>query len=298
MASIESVSVEDFALTGIPRALALQLHGQLQGILAHTCGSPAHTWQMICKEILLPSHPFPLHQLLYYSTYRDWDAAKLGPPPVWMPALETAGATNIGQCLERLGRELLGPAYKDPISSFSAFQTFSVDNPKVYWSLLLEELAVKFHVEPECILDTNNDDECPGGRWLPGASLNVAECCLRAHHARKDEDIALLWRGEGNDDTPVEIMTFGDLRQKVSQVAIALEVYGFSKGDAIAINMPMTIWAVIIYLGIVLSGCVVVSIADSFAACEIQTRLRISEAKGIFTQDTIVRGPKSIPLYT
>ena len=69
-----------------------------------------------------------------------------------------------------------------------------------------------------------------------------------------------------------------------SQVATALDVHGFSKGDAIAVNMPMTIWAVIIYLGIVLSGRVVVSIADSFAASEIKTRLTISKAKGIFTQ--------------
>lgn len=58
----------------------------------------------------------------------------------------------------------------------------------------------------------------------------------------------------------------------------------FSKGDAIAISMPMTVNAVIIYLAIVLAGCVVVSIADSFAAKEIATRLHVSNAKGIFTQ--------------
>ena len=69
-----------------------------------------------------------------------------------------------------------------------------------------------------------------------------------------------------------------------SQVAAALDVLGFAKGDAIAVNMPMTIWSVIIYLGIVLSGRVVVSIADSFAASEVKTRLTISKANGIFTQ--------------
>ena len=58
----------------------------------------------------------------------------------------------------------------------------------------------------------------------------------------------------------------------------------FSKGDAIAIDMPMTVKAVIIYLAIILSGRVVVSIADSFAAKEIATRLRVSQAKAIFTQ--------------
>ena len=58
----------------------------------------------------------------------------------------------------------------------------------------------------------------------------------------------------------------------------------FKKGDAIAINMPMTSTAVIIYLAIILSGCVVVSIADSFAGKEIETRMRVSKAQGIFTQ--------------
>lgn len=62
-------------------------------------------------------------------------------------------------------------------------------------------------------------------------------------------------------------------------------------GDAIAINMPMTVDAVIIYLGIVLAGCAVVSIADSFAAEEVATRLRISAAKAIFTQVSSMEAP-------
>jgi acyl-coenzyme A synthetase/AMP-(fatty) acid ligase len=66
-------------------------------------------------------------------------------------------------------------------------------------------------------------------------------------------------------------------------VANAIDA-NFSKGDAIAIDMQMTVNAVIIYLAIVLAGCVVVSIADSFAPKEIATRLRVSDAKGIFTQ--------------
>lgn len=59
---------------------------------------------------------------------------------------------------------------------------------------------------------------------------------------------------------------------------------GLPKGSAIAIDMPMTVNAVIIYLAIVLAGYVVVSIADSFAPIEISTRIKISNAKAIFTQ--------------
>lgn len=56
------------------------------------------------------------------------------------------------------------------------------------------------------------------------------------------------------------------------------------KGSAIAIDMPMNVNSVVIYLAIVLAGYAVVSIADSFAALEISTRLKISKAKAIFTQ--------------
>ncbi|XP_058195897.1 hexanoyl-CoA synthase isoform X2 [Rhododendron vialii] len=81
-------------------------------------------------------------------------------------------------------------------------------------------------------------------------------------------------------------------------VAYALESIGLDKGSAIAIDMPMDVNSVVIYLAIVLAGYVVVSIADSFAPNEIAARLRISKAKAIFTQDFIVRGDKSIPLYS
>jgi acyl-coenzyme A synthetase/AMP-(fatty) acid ligase len=78
-------------------------------------------------------------------------------------------------------------------------------------------------------------------------------------------------------------------------VANALDAI-FSKGDAIAIDMPMTVNAVIIYMAIILAGCVVVSIADSFAAKEIATRLRVSKAKGVFTQVIIHFHKSSVAL--
>ncbi len=48
--------------------------------------------------------------------------------------------------------------------------------------------------------------------------------------------------------------------------------------------MPLTMEAVVAYFGIVLAGCAAVSIADSFAAAEIASRLRISNAAAIVTQ--------------
>ena len=61
--------------------------------------------------------------------------------------------------------------------------------------------------------------------------------------------------------------------------------------------MPMNLHAVVAYLGIVFTGAVVVSIADSFAPQEIATRLRIGEARLVVTQDVIHRGRKILPMY-
>ncbi|CAL0329866.1 unnamed protein product [Lupinus luteus] len=168
----------------------------------------------------------------------------------------------------------------------------------VYWSLILKELSVSFVEPPKCILDTS-DPSKHGGTWLPGSVLNIADCCLQpsAHPNKKDDSIAIIWRDEGFDDAKVNRISLKQLRQQVMLVASAIDAT-FSRGDAIAIDMQMTANAVIIYLAIVLAGCVVVSIADSFAPKEIEARLRISKAKGIFTQDFISRGGRKFPLYS
>lgn len=200
--------------------------------------------------------------------------------------------------MEANGPKLLGPAYKDPITSFNLFYKFSVENQEVYWSMVLKQLAVKFQKEPKSILSTS-DTSKKGGTWLQGAVLNIAECCLLPCPSlnRTDDSTAIVWRDEGHDDYPVNRMSLKELRSQVITVANALDTM-FHKGDPIAIDMPMTCNAVIIYLAIILGGFVVVSIADSFAPLEIGTRMGVSKAKAIFTQDFIIRGGKKVPLYS
>lgn len=48
---------------------------------------------------------------------------------------KNAKLTNVGQLLESHGKRFLGSNYKDPISSFSDFQEFSVSNPEVNFLL-------------------------------------------------------------------------------------------------------------------------------------------------------------------
>lgn len=229
---------------------------------------------------------------MYYGCYKDF-----GPdPPAWLPDPENAASTNIGKLLETRGREFLGSKYKDPISSFSDFQQFSISNPEVFWKAFFNEINVSFSVPPKRVLLEN--PSFPGGQWLPGAYLNPAKNCWSLNNEKNLDDIAVMWRDEGNDARPIRKMTVMELRTEVWLTAFALENLGLDKGSAIAIDMPMDINSVVIYLAIVLAGYVVVSIADSFVPAEIATRLRISKAKAIFTQDMIIRGGKELPLYS
>ncbi|KAI8526383.1 hypothetical protein RHMOL_Rhmol13G0303300 [Rhododendron molle] len=297
---IDQVGVEELVKAGLDVEEAKVIDKGLKEAIGRTGGGrdPRELWREItARRLLRPSHPHPVHQLVYYSVYAGYDEAANGPPLYWFPSLYQAKRTNLGRLMETHGSKLLGTSYKDPITSFSLFQSFSAKHPEVYWSLVVKELSIQFRESPKCILDTS-DESKHGGTWLPGSVLNIAECCLMStNYPRKEDDsLAIVWRDEGCDDSQVNQMTMKELREQVMLVANALDTI-FLKGDAIAIDMPMTVKAIIIYLAIVLAGFVVVPIADSFAAKEIATRLRVSRAKAVFTQDFIVRGGQKFPLY-
>ncbi|MFT5686716.1 MAG: acetyl-CoA synthetase [Myxococcota bacterium] len=217
--------------------------------------------------LLTPADPFPLHQRLYAAVSEGLTVS-----PAWYPEDD-----DIIRLTPLIGGR-----------SFAEAQRWSVAEPGEYWSKLITALKIAFRSPPRAILNIGRGAE--HARWLPGARLNIAESCF----ARRDwTATAIIWQAEGGE---IQRMTVGELYDSSTKVARSLTAAGFSPGDAIAIDMPMTVESVVIYLGIVLAGCVVVSIADSFAAEEIATRLQISGAVGIFTQDVILRG-KVLPLY-
>ena len=223
-------------------------------------------WPEISR-LLTPADPFPLHQRLYAAVSAGKSIA-----PAWYPEDDD---------IIRLSPLIGG-------RSFAEAQRWSVAEPTAYWSRIFRALKIAFRRPADVILDRSDGVET--ARWLPGALLNIAESCF----ARRDwTAAAILWQPEGG---VLQRMTVGELYEASTRVARCLRAAGFSEGDAIAVDMPMTVESVVIYLGIILSGCVVVSIADSFAADEIATRLQISRAAGIFTQDVILRG-KVLPLY-
>jgi acetyl-CoA synthetase len=153
---------------------------------------------------------------------------------------------------------------------------------------MIQRLGIQFKRDFTEIADLSRGAEFP--QWLVDAELNIADSCFNA----PDDALALVFQPEGG---ALLTITYRELNSLTNRVANALTDAGFNPGDRIAIDMPMTAESVAIYLGIIKAGCVVVSIADSFAPHEIEIRLRLANAKAVFTQDYIPRAGKTLPLY-
>lgn len=267
LAQIVSCGVErNVAMTMLPR-----LNQWLSSLNACEC------WQHLTREILKPDYPFKLHELLYKATFSDWDTSS-GPPPAWFPSDQQIQATHIAALMNEL-----------KLGSYPELHTWSVQNRAEFWDLMIQRLDIRFQEKYAKVVDLSHGIESP--QWLVGARFNIAESCFQAS---ADDPAIVFLQPEGG---LLSTLTYGELNILTNRVANGLVDAGLRPGDAIAITMPMTVESVAIYLGIVKAGCVVVSIADSFAPNEISTRLRLSAAKAIFTQDYILRSGRYLPLY-
>lgn len=202
---------------------------------------------------------------------------KIEPPADWTPSPDFIATTNAAWLMRQAG-----------VDSHESLHRWTVENREAFWALAIERLHVRFRRPFERVMDVTDGVESP--RWLPGARMNIVESCLDA----PAETAAIIYRGE---DEELRTMSVGELKRLAERVAAGLARRGLAPGAAVAIFMPMTAESVAIYLGTVMAGCVVVGIADSFRPQEIAVRLRLADARAIFTQDVSLRGGKELPLY-
>ena len=266
------LTVEQLTACGLDKAEASEVTEVVNRILKMQ--SPTARWSEISRHILTPQHPFALHRLLYETVYADFDSAIHGPPPAWLPTDKDITKANITQLMAELN-----------IKTYPEFHAWTVKNRDVFWQMMIDVLDIK-------TISTNTEAQQDAtGVVTHLAKLNIVDSCFSA----PSDAIAIVTQRE--NDEGLATFTYHELVSLTNRVANGLIEMGMEPGDAVAVDMPMNAESVAIYLGIVKAGCVVVGIADSFAPDEIATRLRIGNAKAIFTQDYINRAGKRLPLY-
>jgi acetyl-CoA synthetase len=255
---------------------------QAEAILSATTagsstGDGAALWRRLTAELLEPDQPLQLHRAVHSHVFRNWNEEKDGPVPAWIPDPASISRTNIGRLMSHLG-----------FASYEQLHRWSVQKRSEFWNEMIRRLGFVFEEQPTATIADENEIEAPA--WLPGARLNIVDSCFRAD----GQAPAVVHQREGGD---VEITSCRSLEALTNRVANGLKSAGFQVGDAIAIDMTMNLESVAIYLGIIKAGCTAVSIADSFAPDQVATRLRIAGAKGIFTQDFVMRGGRKLSMY-
>jgi acetyl-CoA synthetase len=196
---------------------------------------------------------------------------------VWIPSPERIQRANVTSLMREL-----------KIADVPALHRWSVDHVDDFVGRSIARLDIRFRTPPTKIIDMSDGPKTPP--WFPGAKLNIVESCF---NSAPDADAIVFSRSDGS----IARWSYRELRALANRVSNGLLAAGMSAGDAIAVFMPMTPRSVAIYLGIVQAGCVVVSIADSFAAPEIATRLRIAGAKAIFSASYVTRSAKRSNLF-
>jgi len=198
------------------------------------------------------------------------------PAPAWEPDSRVIERANLTRAMAHQG-----------FSNFREFHRWSIAEPDAFWRYVIDELEIDFVKAPSGI---RGSDDPADPHWLPDATFNIVTSCLD----HSPDAPAIVMGGPSGIDT----VTIAELRSRVAGFAAGFSAAGFSIGDAIAIVMPMNVEAVVAYLGTVAAGGVVVSIADSFAPHEIETRLGITSPVAIVTQTRAMRAGRDLPMYS
>ena len=192
----------------------------------------------------------------------------------WLPDADTIERANLTAAIRDQG-----------LSSYAELDEWSTADRGAFWGMVLDRLGIVFDETPHRIVTGPPRDPL----WLPGARLNIVDSCFTA----PGDKTAVVFRTDGINRR----MSYSELRHLVNEFAHGLSLRGIGAGNGVAIAMPMTVEAVVAYLGTVAAGARVVSIADSFAPHEIATRLGMADPSLVVTQDRFVRAGREHAMF-
>jgi acetyl-CoA synthetase len=179
------------------------------------------------------------------------------------------------------------------VSSFDKYKKVhaaSIADPAKYWGdLAKSELHWMTPFDDSKVLqgDLTNGDV----RWFAGGKLNIAYNALDRHDPNA---LALIWEGDEPDD--IRKLTYGEMSNKVSQIANALKTKGVKKGDVVTIYMPMIPELACTMLACAKIGAVHSVVFAGFSAEALASRIQAAKSEVLVTADHGMRGGKNIAL--
>ncbi len=176
---------------------------------------------------------------------------------------------------------------KAAVSNTSLYEQAEND-PEAYWAAWARKL--------DWILDfeTVLEGEAPDFTWFADGKLNAYVNCLDRHvEAGLGDKVALHFEGEPGDR---RTLTYADLLREVCRAANGLRSLGVTKGDRVAVYLPMVPELAITLLACARIGAIHSVVFGGFSADSLRDRINDSGCKVLITADAGWRRGKPVPL--
>lgn len=174
--------------------------------------------------------------------------------------------------------------------NYEDFYAWSLQNRFEFWEDMAKELSW-FEPWTKTFEWTNK----PFFKWFSGGKTNIVFNCLDRHKGTPVWDkVAYYW--ESDDAATVRTLTYKDLYVLVNRFAKALQKLGVTKGDRVAIYMPMIPELSAALLAVTRLGAIHTVVFGGFAAPALSDRINDAQAKVVITADGNYRGGKLIEL--
>jgi len=175
----------------------------------------------------------------------------------------------------------------------------SIDDPKKFWLRICQQFywKTKPSEDPAEFMRYNFDlGKGPIKiEWMLGAKTNICHNALDRNVENGHGDkVAFYW--VGNDPKDKGSITYSQLLAEVCKFANALESRGVSKGDRVAIYMPMITELVVAMLACARIGAVHSIVFGGYSADSLAFRIKDAGARVLVTADGVYRGTKLIRL--
>ena len=189
--------------------------------------------------------------------------------------------------------EMSKKAHIGSIDEYEKMYKKSVEDPEGFWGEIAEKNITWFKKWDKVL---EYDFHKPEIKWFVGGKLNASVNCLDRHlTAGRKNKAAIIWEA---DDGSYKTYTYQQLHLEVNRFANVLKKNGVSKGDRVAIYMPMIPELAIAMLACARIGAIHSIVFGGFSAQALRDRINDCKAKMVITSDKGVRGGKLVPLKT